>query len=140
MVEVLYLLQICVYEITSGNIYWDPLVPKVKKEIDKGNIYVIKVNNISVGLTMLETSHNKSLHIPRIIVHPKWLGKGVENELIHFAEKYARENGFESLHFEVFAENIPVINVFDALSYKKADETHLPLQIVPVIGMEKKIN
>lgn len=152
LVEVLYLLQACVYELTSGYIYWDPMIPHIEDEINKGNVFIIKSNHISVGLAILsalsdnETNNidwqekTKALQIDRLIVHPKWVNKGVENELINFAEQYAKEKGFETIRIKVFANNKPVINLTNSLLYKKAGEAHLPLEIVPFIGLEKRIN
>lgn len=152
LVEVLYLLQACVYELTSGFIYRDPMIPHIKDEIDKRNVFIIKLNHISVGLAVLSTNTNgeqkdidwkekhPALQIERLIVHPKWVDKGIENELIKFLEQYAKENGFETIRIKVFANNKPVIKTTHTLAYKKAGEAHLPLQIVPFIGLEKKIN
>lgn len=152
LIEVLYLLQVCVYELTSGYIYWDPIIPHIEDEIDEGNVFIIKSNHISVGLAVLSDNpendthdidwieKNKALQINRLSIHPKWAGKGIENELIHFAEQYAKEKGFDSIRIKVFANNKSVIDLTNSLSYKKAGEAHLPLQFVPFIGLEKKIN
>ncbi len=152
LVEVLYLLQVCVYDLTSGYIYWDPMIPEIEVKIDNGEVFIIRTNNISVGLAILSASsdngnkdidwerNSKALQIDRLIVHPRWINKGIENELIHFAEQYAKEKGFETIRVKVFANNKPVIDLTHTLSYKKAGEAHLPLQIVPFIGLEKSIN
>jgi hypothetical protein len=154
LVEVLYLLRVCITELTSrGCLHWSVLTPQITEDIDKGNVFIIKTRNISVGTIILDpqkTYSNKNqvnnektddnvLYINRLIIHPKWFSREIGNELVLFAEKYASDHKFQSVRFEVFAENTPVIDLFNSFQYKKAGEVHLPFQNIPFICLEKKI-
>ncbi len=151
LVEVLYLLRVCVQEMNGkGWFQWDLQNHLVKGDIENGTVFLYKQNEACIGTITLNTNgieEYKNVHWPdpsrsplfihRLLVHPAWREKGIADNLMAFAESYAREHGFSSLRLEVFSENKDALNRFNQLNYNQIGEIQLQYQKSPYYCFEK---
>ena len=153
IVEVLYLLKVCVLEMNiKGWYHWDMQNHLVKYDIENNSVFLYKENEVSVGAITLNNeeiaeykdikwSHlsNNPLVVHRLLVHPNWREKGVAKELLVFSENFAKENGFTSLRLEVFSENQEAVGLYNQLNYKQQGEIQLHYQKSPYYCFEKTL-
>ena len=153
LVEVLYLLRVCVLEMNSkGWFHWDLHNPLVKQDLENDRVFVYIENDITIGTITLNcdempeynsiswsNTSGKSLVACRLLVHPCWRKKGIAKELLAFAEKYARENGFNSLRVDVFSENNEALGLCNQLNYKQQGEIQHQYQKLPYYCFEKTV-
>ncbi|WP_179223052.1 GNAT family N-acetyltransferase [Pontibacter ummariensis] len=73
---------------------------------------IVEVDSETVGYMMLRTGKapdviaaNKPLHINRLYVVKKWLGRGLGNKMIDFCLEKARQNGHDVIWLTVWERN-----------------------------------
>lgn len=67
---------------------------------------------------LTETDYKNILVIRTLVVHPKFLHKGVGSRLMEFARQFASENGIESIRLDVSVNNKPAINLYKKAGYQ----------------------
>jgi len=153
LIEVLYLLRVCVLDMNSrGWFYWDLQSPLIKEDIDNNTVFLYKQNEMTFGMISFNLKEipeyrdinwnkasSKPLLIHHLMVHPKWREKGIAKQLITFAERYGRENGFTSLRLDVLSENQEAVSLYRELSYQQMGEVTFHYQKVPYYCFEKRI-
>ena len=154
LIEVLYLLHVCIQEMNSkGWIHWDLENLTVKDDIEDGIVFIYKENETCLGMVTLTTEEapeykdvlwnqmpGRPLLVKRLIVHSKWHTQGIEKQLITFAEQFGIENGFSSLRLDVFAENKEAVALYEQLNFKYSGEIMFQYQKVPNTCFEKVLN
>lgn len=58
--------------------------------------------------------------IHRLMVHPRYEGKGIAKDLVRYIEKLAKDNQYSSIRLDVFAKNLRAVNFYNKLGYKVA--------------------
>ena len=155
LVEVMYLLKVCTFDLNSkGCLYWHFVMPQVLEDLKNQKLYMLRKNEVCLGIMTLEenvsdeykkiqwqSNGSKSLTIYRLIVHPKWNKEesGLKDQLVKFAEEYAKQNGYQAIRIDVFGDNYNTIELFKQMQYIKAGEIHMPYQITPFICFEKQL-
>ena len=72
--------------------------------------------------------NSKNLYVHRLAVHPEHQGKGYAQQLMDFAENYARVNGFTSIRLDTFSRNKRNQRFYEARGYKKLEDIYFPEQ------------
>lgn len=120
-----------------GIMQWDyqyPAPQTVFKDIQKGNVFLVKKGNRCVATITLDEVQDEQykkinwhyrderpLIIHRMAVHPVVQGEGLGKWLCEFAENYGRLNGYENIRLDAFSGN-PVSNkLYLSMGYEKAD-------------------
>ena len=115
---------------------WDEVYPSketFQDDINNNSFYIAMIEGSEeiIGCIVLneyqepeykdiEWSFNqgKIAVIHRLMVHPKYEGKGIARDLVEFIEKLARENGYTALRLDVFSQNLRAINFYKKQGYK----------------------
>jgi ribosomal protein S18 acetylase RimI-like enzyme len=153
LVEVLYLLRVCVLEMNSkGLVYCDLQNILAKNDIENNTVFLYKQNEVCLGMIVLDTDQDpeyksvewmaashKPLVAHRLMVHPNWRNQGIAKQILTFAEHYAQENGFTSLRLDVYSENQEAVALYNNLNYKQLGEITYHYQKVPFYCFEKII-
>jgi ribosomal protein S18 acetylase RimI-like enzyme len=153
LVEVMYLLKVCTFDLSSqGCLYWHFVIPQVVDDLKKEKLFMLRKNEVCLGIMTLEentseeyknvkwqSNGSRVLTVYRLIVHPKWNRKetGIKDQLLKFAEDYAKQNGYEAIRIDVFGDNNDAIEMFRQMKYLQAGEIHMPYQTTPFICFEK---
>ncbi len=122
--------------IKAGIDQWDGTYPTVsifEKDIRKGNIFVIKENEILIATITLNNQQDeqynainwkypakKVLVIHRLAVSPEDQGKGLGKHLCKYAESYGVENDFDVIRLDAYSGNPVSCRLYEKLKYHRA--------------------
>ncbi len=143
--------------IDQGIFQWNEEYPKredLLEDIELQELWKLEDKNSIIGLIVLTenedaeyqdvkwlTKNHKNLYIHRLAVDPKFQGKGYAQKLMDFAEKYARENGYNSIRLDTFSENKRNLKFYEQRNYVKLESIYFPKQSAfPFYCYEKIMN
>ena len=125
-----------IIDMESNGIYqWDDIYPNkevIIEDINNSNLYVYIDENIIKGVVTLnevqdneyksiEWKYNigKILIVHRLCVNPKYKGNGIATTLMKYAEKVAKDNEYNSIRLDAFAQNKGACKLYEKNGYKK---------------------
>lgn len=79
-------------------------------------------------ITWLTPSDARCIYIHRLAVHPEAQGQGIAQQMMQFAEEYAREHGFASVRLDTFSKNERNNIFYTKRGYQKLDPVYFPKQ------------
>ncbi len=156
LVDALYLIKQCVLEMNrKGLKQWNSANPSpqtIKEDIEKGTLYLYTEMNIAHGMINLSDEvpeeyneiqwngkADKVLYIKRFAIHPLWLDSEVAANLLDFAEKFARDNGYTSIRLDLL-DSYPVDEKFySSRNYTAAGQFHSEFQKMFYTCFEKNL-
>ncbi len=116
-----------------------PSLNQLRDDIKNHALYVYEVSEKIIGIVMItpETDEvynpvnwaspsGNNLYVHRLAVHPKFWGKGYARALMDFAEKFARENGFDSVRLDTFSKNKRNHSFYEIRGYQRLGEIYYP--------------
>ena len=139
--EILALLSVVVKDMNSkGFFQWGedyPTREMFEKHIaDKGLIVMID-DGMIIGYVLIteeqdkeyahvdwEDKYGRSVVIHRLAIAPERQGQGLANQLMDFAEGYARENGFTSIRLDTYSDNKRARSFYVGRGYQYRGITH----------------
>ncbi len=117
----------------NGIDQWDSLYPDrdtVNTDIKNSYAYGYFMDNEPAGYMALNTncdveyndvnwkySHDNSLILHRLTVHPEHQRKGIARKMMAFYEEFAIKNGYKTIRFDTFSENPGAMNLYKSLGY-----------------------
>lgn len=143
-------------KLNENKIYmWDNEYPfcEFQNDINNLEMYIIEENNKIIGAFSIckydypeynvidwEYKDKSHIYINRLAVSSSEQGKGYAKLGIKYIEKYAYENGFESIRITVNEKNNPAISLYENLGYKKVKKgVYILNDGKKLIGYEKSI-
>lgn len=143
--EIYKLTKSCAEHLIAQNIFqWNEFYPSKKvlqTDIDLKQIYKLEIENKLVGIIVLTeikdieyknvkwlTKNHQNLYIHRLAVHPKFQGKGFAQQLMNFAEDFARKNKYNSLRLDTFSQNKRNQKFYKNRGYQKLEAIYFPKQ------------
>ncbi|REE83552.1 ribosomal protein S18 acetylase RimI-like enzyme [Lutibacter oceani] len=127
-------------EIFQWNEYY-PSKEVLKNDIELNQLWKLVENNLIIGiiaLTEIEdveyksvkwlTENDTNLYIHRLAVHPDYQGKGYAQQLMNFAENYAKEHNYDSIRLDTFSKNIRNQQFYEKRNYIKLESIYFPKQ------------
>jgi ribosomal protein S18 acetylase RimI-like enzyme len=143
--------------IEQGIFQWNEQYPKredLLEDIELQELWKLEDKNSVIGLIVLTenedaeyqdvnwlTKNHKNLYIHRLAVDPEFQGKGYAQKLMDFAEKYAKENGYNSIRLDTFSENKRNLKFYEQRNYVKLESIYFPNQSeFPFYCYEKIMN
>lgn len=139
------LTEACSVAMQNEGIYqWNehyPSLEKLKADIEKKELYVLKEEGELLGIIVLTnfmdeeyipiqwlTESGNNLYIHRLATHPSAWGKGYGQELMDFAEEFAREHHYDSVRLDTFSQNQRNQRFYEARGYQKLGDIFFPKQ------------
>lgn len=129
---------------SNGIFQWTTEYPSKNQfitDVDRKELYVFKQKNNIIGCIVLSvlmdeeyktvkwlTKNNMNLYIHRLGVDPKHQGQGFAQQLMDFAENYARTNHFASIRLDTFSQNKRNQYFYEKRGYQKLGDIHFPNQ------------
>lgn len=143
--------------IEQGIFQWNEEYPKKEdllEDIELQELWKLEDGNSIVGLIVITeieddeyqhvkwlTKNQNNLYIHRLAVHPKFQGKGYAQKLMDFAEKYAKEKGYNSIRLDTFSQNKRNQKFYEQRNYIKLESIYFPNQSeFPFYCYEKIMN
>lgn len=130
--------------IKKGIFQWNehyPSIAKLSADIEKKELFVLeKKKEISGMMVITEemddeyipvewlSKNGLNIYVHRLATHPEIWGKGYGQELMHFAEDHARQNGFESVRLDTFSKNRRNQRFYELRGYQRLGNIYFPKQ------------
>lgn len=143
--ELIKVTQACAAEMISNGIYqWNEYYPSVEvfeTDVDLNQLWVLKDDARIIGSVVISTIMDeeykpiswltpslKNCYIHRLAVHPDYQGKGCAQQLMTFAEAYAKEHQFVSVRLDTFSVNTRNNLFYQKRGYQKLGDIFFPKQ------------
>lgn len=128
----------------KGIFQWNEHYPSretLAADIDKKELYVLEEDKNIPGTVVLTdymdeeyipiewlTKSGNNLYIHRLATHPAKWGSGLGQQLMDFAEDFARENNFDSVRLDTFSQNKRNHKFYESRGYKRLGDIFFPKQ------------
>lgn len=144
--EILALTRACAAKMINAGIFqWNEHYPSraaFEEDLNRDELYIITQSGNIVGtivisdlkdevyqpVTWLTPADTKSIYIHRLAVHPDFQGQGIAQQLMDFAEDFARRNGYVSVRLDTFSQNPRNNRFYQKRGYAKLEEIFFPKQ------------
>ncbi|HDZ05401.1 hypothetical protein LCGC14_0070480 [marine sediment metagenome] len=143
--KILSMTDACRIAMEANGIYqWTTAYPSkqaFEKDIERNELYVLLQDNEIVGCVVISlfmdeeyrsvnwlTENTNNYYIHRLGVHPKYQGKGFAQQLMAFAENFARENNALSVRLDTFSQNKRNQKFYEQRGYAKLGDIFFPKQ------------
>lgn len=130
--------------IANGIYQWNDHYPNrsaFENDIKRKELYVIEAAKTIIGCVVISnfmdkeyipiewlTPNDNNIYIHRLAVHPKHQGQGVAQQLMQYAETYAKTNSHNSVRLDTFSQNQRNQKFYERRGYEKLGEIHFPNQ------------
>ena len=143
--------------IENGIFQWNEMYPSkevLQKDIELQQIWKLEEKEVIIGIIVLTeiedsayknvkwlTEKHKNLYVHRLAVHPNYQGEGNAQNLMDFAENYAKENEYKSIRLDTFSKNERNQKFYQNRNYIKLESIYFPNQSTsPFYCYEKVLN
>lgn len=156
LIEILYLLRVCILEMNvKGLKHWNSVFPgteRIQQDLSNGSIYLVKEKGVCKGMVTLnehepedyklldfQSGRQKPLYLRHMAVHPRWQGTGIAKMMVEYAQKLAKEKGFDCIRLDVFKDSDAARKLYETQSFKEVTSFHPDYQLIPYICYEKQL-
>ncbi len=139
------LTKACAKAMIAKEIYqWNehyPTQARFEKDIALEESYVLEHTGKIVGTIVITelmddeyipvqwlTDNQNNVYIHRLAVHPDFWGQGYAQQLMDWAEEYAREHAFLSIRLDTFSQNKRNQRFYETRGYKRLGIIYFPKQ------------
>lgn len=142
--SIMQITKACANHMINQQIYqWNEHYPNrnaFENDVQRGELYVYVQNNICIGCIVITTikdveyvpiewlTKDKNIYIHRLAVHPKYQGKGIAQQMMTFAENFAKINGYFSVRLDTFSQNKRNQKFYETRGYKRLGNIYFPKQ------------
>ncbi|WP_346881712.1 GNAT family N-acetyltransferase [uncultured Algibacter sp.] len=132
------------FMVKQGIYQWNEFYPNKKafvNDFERKELYVLELENRIIGCITISTymdkeyipiswltSNDKNIYIHRLAVHPDFQGQGFAQQLMQFAETFAKNNNFTSVRLDTFSENKRNTKFYEKRGYKRLGDIFFPKQ------------
>jgi ribosomal protein S18 acetylase RimI-like enzyme len=156
LIEILFLLRVCILDMNAKGLkHWNSAFPGpqlIQSDLEQGIIYVIKDKGVCKGMVTLnehepedykdlgvKSAKGRTLYLQNMAVHPNWQGLGIASQLIEFAQKAAREKGFDSIRLDVSESSLQARKLYEKQLFTEIASFHSTYQKIPFVCYEKQL-
>lgn len=143
--DILELTKACAKQMEKTGIFqWNEAYPSkvaFEKDISRKELFVLKSENSIIGCITITpimddeylpvkwlTPNENNIYIHRLAIQPEYQGKGHAQQLMHFAENFARENRYISIRLDTFSQNKRNQKFYEQRGYQKLENIYFPKQ------------
>lgn len=118
-----------------------PTRSRLEEDIQFEELYTIKKAGKIKGIVVISphmdeeyfsiewlTPSRKNLYIHRLAVHPEDWGNGYAQKLMTFAERFAKENKYNSIRLDTFSQNKRNQKFYETRGYQRLGDIYFPKQ------------
>jgi ribosomal protein S18 acetylase RimI-like enzyme len=143
--DILAITDLCRRHMDAQGIYqWTDEYPSKKQfkiDVERKELYTLKEDDKLIGCIVLSTfmdkeyeevewltPNNNNLYVHRLAIDPSYQGKGYAQQLMAYAEAYARSNGYSSVRLDTFSQNKRNQRFYEQRGYQKLQDIYFPKQ------------
>lgn len=143
--SILKITQDCAQFLISKGIYqWNDIYPSreaFENDINRGELYLLEHQNTIIGCVVISTyvdeeyrpvkwltPNTNNVYIHRLAVHPNYQKQGFAQQLMTFAEQYAKTNNYISVRLDTFSQNKGNQKFYEQRGYQRLEIIHYPKQ------------
>ena len=143
--DILVISRACAQHMIAKGIHqWNEHYPNqeaFEKDIERNELFVLEIEEEIIGTVVVSTYmddeykeikwltvNGKNIYIHRLSVHPENQGKGYAQDLMDFAEDYARKLNFLSVRLDTFSQNKRNQKFYETRGYQKLSDIYFPKQ------------
>jgi ribosomal protein S18 acetylase RimI-like enzyme len=143
--DILTITKACAKKMANAGIYqWNEQYPSqivFEKDLERNELFVLEKSSKIIGVIVISavmdkeyeavkwlSSKGNAVYIHRLAIHPDFQSQGYAQQLMNFAENYARENNFASVRLDTFSENIKNQKFYTHRGYQKLEAIYFPRQ------------
>ena len=143
--RIIEITKACAKTMVKNDIYqWNEHYPNkaaFENDVLRGELYVLEDSSQLIGCVVISTfmndeyipiswltKNNNNVYIHRLAIHPKYQGKGYAQELMTFAENFAKENNHVSVRLDTFSQNHRNHEFYEQRRYKRLGSIFFPNQ------------
>jgi len=156
LIEILFLLRVCTFDMkTKGLKHWNSSYPDtetIQSDLNGGVIYLARDKGVCKGMVTLDDLQpedykdvafqegiKKPLYLRNMAVHPKWQGTGIATQLVDFAQKFAKDKGYDGIRLDVFQPSNIARQLYEKQLFREVASFHSAFQKIPYICYEKQL-
>lgn len=145
LLEIKQLTEACAVSMQEMGIFqWNEYYPSLKvleQDIVSKELYIIREEPRILGLIALTpkmdeeyipvewlTPNKNNLYVHRLGVHPEVWSKGYGQQLMNFAEEFAKKHGYTSVRLDTFSQNTRNHRFYEARGYVRLGDVYFPKQ------------
>ncbi len=145
LTDIIAITEACAAQLIKNNILqWSTSYPTIgifENDIKRKELYVMEIDGKPIGTIVISTHMDEeyvpvnwltpsgnNIYIHRLAVHPEHQKKGYAQELMTFAENYARENKYSSIRLDTFSQNKRNQHFYEIRGYQKLEDIYFPNQ------------
>ncbi len=145
LTDIIAITEACAAQLIKNNILqWSTSYPTIgifENDIKRKELYVMEIDGKPIGTIVISTHMDEeyvpvnwltpsgnNIYIHRLAVHPEHQKKGYAQELMTFAENYARENKYTSIRLDTFSQNKRNQHFYEIRGYQKLEDIYFPNQ------------
>ncbi len=139
------LTQACAKAMINKGIYqWNEHYPAKERfqiDIELQELYVLEEEQCIKGIVVVTdivdkeyipvawlTDNHKNLYIHRLAIDPNYWGQGYAQQLMDFAENFARQNKYQSVRLDTFSQNLRNQKFYETRGYQRLGNIYFPKQ------------
>ena len=143
--SIIEITKACALKMIANTIFqWNEFYPNkeaFQKDVKREELYVLEIENKILGCITVSnfmdaeylpiswlTPNKNNIYIHRLAVHPDFQGKGYAQQLMTFAENFAKENHYTSIRLDTFSENLRNQKFYELRGYQKLGNIYFPKQ------------
>jgi len=132
------------FMINKGIYQWNDVYPDqdaFENDLKREELYVLEHKNVVIGCVVISTyvdeeyrlvkwltSNDRNIYIHRLAVHPNYQKQGFAQQLMTFAESYAKTNNYLSVRLDTFSQNKGNQKFYEQRDYQRLETIHYPQQ------------
>lgn len=143
--QIVAITQTCALDLVQQNIYqWNEHYPSKQifiNDVKRNELYVLEKENQIIGCIVLTlkmdkeyksvpwlTPNKNNLYVHRLAIHPDFQHQGNAQELMNFAENFAKRNNCNSVRLDTFSKNLRNQKFYTKRGYIKVGAVFFPNQ------------
>ncbi len=137
LLAIMDIISAVILQMESEGIHqWDAVYPdaaKFSEDINQHALWVMKRDAELIAVMALNEEQadayadinwhypvDRVLVVHRLAVHPSQQGRGVAQQMMIYAENFARAEGYQAIRLDAFLENPRAVRLYEQQGYEKA--------------------
>lgn len=142
---IMQLTKACANHMIANGIYqWNEYYPNSGafiNDVARQELYVLELGKAIKGTVVISTlmdeeykpiswltPNKNNIYIHRLAINPELQGQGLAQELMDFAEDYAKQNKFKSIRLDTFSQNKRNQRFYEQRGYQRLGDIYFPKQ------------